>query len=67
MDKYSFKDYRFDSLAYGLRKENRRCYSFSRQAAWQLYSNDEESTLFDENTWDDFWKELHRDYLERLQ
>jgi len=66
-NKSQHRDYRFDLLAYALRKENSRCYSFSRQAAWNLYGNDSSSVELDEVTWDSLWKELHHEYGEKFR
>jgi hypothetical protein len=62
-----YRDYRFDTLAYALRKENSGCYSFSSDATWFLSENDETSTEFEEGTWNTLWKELHREYEEKFQ
>ncbi len=53
-------DYRYDMLAYGLRKES-NSYPMSRQATEDLKANQpmEDSS---EKLWDDIWKELHAEY-----
>ena len=54
------RDYRFDMMAYGLRKDS-NSYPMSSQASMDLKVNEpmEDSS---EKLWDDLWKELHADY-----
>ncbi len=54
------KDYRFDMMAYGLRKDSCN-YPMSSQASKDLETN-EPMPDATENLWDDIWKELHADF-----
>jgi hypothetical protein len=56
------KDYRFDFLAYGLRKENRKTYAFSTAATKLLAENDETSRGYGDEMWEEFWLELVMEY-----
>lgn len=55
------RDYRFDILAYGLRKTDHR-YAFSTQASRLLAENDESSTHYGDEMWEEFWQELLMEY-----
>ncbi len=56
MTKYS--DYRFDFIAYGLRKTNPDFYAFSKKASRLLAENDDTSTIYGDEMWEEFWEDL---------
>lgn len=58
------KDYRFDVLAYGLRK-NSASYPMSSQASEDLKTNEPMEDA-SEKLWDDIWQQLHADYEAQL-
>lgn len=59
------EDYRFDYLAYGLRKENKYSYAFSLEASYLLQDNDSSAKEFTEDGWDHLWDELQKEYEQR--
>lgn len=67
MKNYRFGDEvanKFDIAVRGIRMTSPDTYAFSVAASWELERNDDMSVGWDEGMWDEFYRELEREWLD---